>query len=215
MNRDLSDYRKTYEKSELLESSIPKNPLQLFKDWFAEVETAGGVEEVNAMSVSTIGMDGFPKTRVVLLKEVQDDGFVFYTNYNSEKGKAIQHNPQVCISFFWPNLERQVIIKGLAEKVSYDVSDRYFALRPIGSQLGAIASDQSEIIPNRQFLEKKLEDLEAANTSKNAVRPENWGGFIVKPQEYEFWQGRPNRLHDRIRFSNQIIEAWQIDRLSP
>lgn len=215
MNRDLSDYRKTYEKSELLESTIPNNPLQLFKNWFAEVETAGGVEEVNAMSISTIGIDGFPKTRVVLLKEVQDDGFIFYTNYNSEKGKAMQYNPQVCISFFWPNLERQVIIKGLAEKVSYKVSDRYFSLRPIGSQLGAIASDQSEIIPNRQFLEKKLEDLEAAYTSKNVVRPENWGGFLVKPQEYEFWQGRPNRLHDRIRFSNQIINTWQVDRLSP
>lgn len=215
MNKDLSDYRKTYEKSELLESSIPNNPLQLFKDWFAEVETAGGVEEANAMSVCTIGMDGFPKTRVVLLKEVQEDGFIFYTNYNSEKGKALQHNPQVCISFFWPNLERQVIIKGIAEKVSYEVSDRYFALRPIGSQLGAIASDQSEIIPNRQFLEKKLENLETAYTDKNVLRPENWGGFLVKPQEYEFWQGRPNRLHDRIRFSNQIIDAWQIDRLSP
>lgn len=215
MNKDLSDYRKTYEKSELLESSIPNNPLQLFKDWFAEVESAGGVEEVNAMSISTIGMDGFPKTRVVLLKEVQDDGFIFYTNYNSEKGKAIQYNPQVCISFFWPNLERQVIIKGLAEKVSYEVSDRYFALRPIGSQLGAIASDQSEIIANRQFLEKKLENLEANYFDKNVVRPENWGGFLVKPHEYEFWQGRPNRLHDRIRFRNQIIDAWQIDRLSP
>ena len=213
--KDLSNYRKTYEKNELLESNISHNPLQLFKDWFAEVEAFGGVEEANAMSISTVGIDGFPKTRVVLLKEIQNDGFVFYTNYNSEKGKALFYNPNVCLSFFWPNLERQIIIKGVAKKVSDEVSDKYFSSRPAGSQLGAIASEQSEVVDSRLFLEKKLESLEIEFTDKKIVRPENWGGFLIKPIEYEFWQGRPNRLHDRIRFSNLDKDNWNIERLSP
>jgi pyridoxamine 5'-phosphate oxidase len=213
--KDLSNYRKNYEKNELLEENISQNPLQLFKDWFAEVEAFGGVEEVNAMSISTVGIDGFPKTRVVLLKEIQNEGYVFYTNYNSEKGKALLHNPNVCLSFFWPNLERQIIIKGVAEKVADEVSDRYFSSRPAGSQLGAIASEQSEVVESRLFLEQKLTDLEAEYLNKKIDRPKSWGGFLIKPLEYEFWQGRPNRLHDRIRFSNNDHDKWQIERLSP
>ncbi len=213
--KDISNYRKSYDKNELLESNVSQNPMQLFKDWFSEVEAFGGVEEVNAMSVSTNGLDGFPKTRVVLLKQIQDDGFVFYTNYGSEKGHAIASNSKVCLSFFWPNLERQIIIKGIAKKVSNEISDTYFASRPAGSQLGAIASNQSEIVDSRLFLENKLKDLVQEFSNKKIERPPNWGGIIIKPIEYEFWQGRPNRLHDRLRFSNETNNAWKIERLSP
>lgn len=213
--KDISNYRKSYDKNELLEENVPENPLQLFKNWFAEVENFGGIEEVNAMSVSTIGTDGFPKTRVVLLKQIQDDGFVFYTNYDSEKGKALLENPKVCLSFFWPNLERQIIIKGRAQKVSSEVSDAYFSSRPVGSQLGAIASAQSEIVSSRSFLEKKLQNLDIEYANKTISRPANWGGILISPTEYEFWQGRPNRLHDRLRFSGGLNGKWTIDRLSP
>ena len=153
---DLSNYRKSYEKNELIESSIPEDPINLFHKWFHEVEDFGGVDEVNAMTVSTIGLDGFPKSRVVLLKKYNEEGFIFFTNYNSEKGKAILNNPNVCISFFWTSLERQVIIKGIAEKTSETISDNYFDSRPDGSKLGALASAQSEVIPNRSFLENEL-----------------------------------------------------------
>jgi pyridoxamine 5'-phosphate oxidase len=212
---DLSDYRKSYEKSALLETSIPEDPINLFHQWFHEVEDFGGIEEVNAMTVSTIGLDGFPKSRVVLLKKYSEEGFIFYTNYNSEKGKAITDNPNVCLSFFWHSLERQVIIKGIAEKTPTNISDGYFESRPDGSKLGAIVSNQSEVIPSRAFLEDKLKQLELDYQGKEILRPEFWGGFLVKPVEVEFWQGRPNRLHDRIRYQLQDDYSWKTDRLSP
>lgn len=212
---DLSNYRRSYEKGELTEQNLPEDPIALFKKWFHEVEDFGAVAEVNAMTVSTIGKDGFPKARVVLLKQFTYEGFIFYTNYNSEKGKAIEANPNVCLSFFWHELERQVIIKGVAEKVSENISDGYFESRPEGSRLGAIVSPQSEVIPSRDYLENKLHDLENEYKGKEIPRPKNWGGFIVKPVEVEFWQGRPNRLHDRIRYKLQEDFSWLTDRLAP
>ena len=212
---DLSNYRKSYEKSELIENQIPEDPINLFNRWFHEVEDFGGVDEVNAMTVSTLGFDGFPKSRVVLLKKFYEEGFIFYTNYDSEKGKAILNNPNICLSFFWHSLERQVIIKGIAEKTSSDVSDNYFATRPDGSRLGAIVSPQSEVVPSREFLSDKLKNLEKEFESKEIPRPKNWGGFLVKPVSVEFWQGRPNRLHDRLRYILQDDFSWKIERLAP
>jgi pyridoxamine 5'-phosphate oxidase len=215
MNQDLGNYRKSYEKNELLESNIPEDPINLFHRWFFEVQDFGGVDEVNAMTVSTIGLDGFPKARVVLLKKFYEEGFIFFTNYNSEKGKAIIENPNICLSFFWHSLERQVIIKGVAEKTPVNVSDNYFASRPDGSKLGAIVSNQSEVIPNREFLENNLKQLEMDYQGKEIPRPDYWGGFLVRPVEVEFWQGRPNRLHDRIRYHLQEDYSWKINRLAP
>jgi pyridoxamine 5'-phosphate oxidase len=213
--KDLSNYRKSYEKSELLETQIPDDPINLFHKWFYEAEDLNAAEEVNAMTVSTIGSDGFPKSRVVLLKKFNEDGFVFYTNYQSEKGKAILQNPNVCLSFFWPTVERQIIIKGTAEQTPDQISDNYFASRPDGSKLGAIVSPQSQVIPNRDFLAQNLSVLEKEWEGKDIPRPTHWGGFLVRPVEVEFWQGRPNRLHDRIRYQLQANFDWKIDRLAP
>ena len=213
--KDLHNYRKSYEKSELLETNIPEDPINLFNRWFHEVEDFGGVDEVNAMTVATIGLDGFPKSRVVLLKKFNEEGFIFYTNYDSEKGKAILNNPNVCLSFFWHSMERQVIIKGIAEKTPENISDNYFASRPDGSKLGAMVSAQSEVIPNRDYLEENLKRLEKEFEGKEIPRPTFWGGFLVRPVEVEFWQGRPNRLHDRIRYKLSENYDWKIERLSP
>lgn len=206
---DLSNYRKSYEKSQLLETSVPDYPLDLFRAWFDETEKANIAGEVNAMTISSIGLDGYPKSRIVLLKSFDDKGFTFFTNYNSEKGKAIAANPNVCLSFFWEEMERQVIIKGRAEKVDPSVSTAYFNSRPEGSRLGAIISPQSDVIPSREFLDEKL------TGDYDLQRPEHWGGYIVRPVEVEFWQGRANRLHDRIRYKLTVDGNWQRQRLAP
>jgi pyridoxamine 5'-phosphate oxidase len=213
--KDLSNYRKSYDKSELLETTISEDPINLFHKWFYEAEEQDNAGEINAMTVSTIGLDGFPKARVVLLKKFNEEGFIFYTNYNSEKGKAIANNHNICLSFFWHAMERQVIIKGIAEKTLDLVSDNYFDSRPDGSKLGAIVSPQSEVIPSRDYLEDNLKELETAFHGKEIPRPQHWGGFLVRPVEVEFWQGRPNRLHDRIRYQLQKDYSWKIERLSP
>ncbi|MEO8773862.1 MAG: pyridoxamine 5'-phosphate oxidase [Gelidibacter sp.] len=215
MNTDLGDYRRSYEKQELLESNISDNPMEVFQKWFYEVDANYDEGETNAMTISTLSLDGFPKSRVVLLKKYTHEGFIFYTNYKSEKGRDILANPKVCLSFFWPKAERQVIIKGTAEKVSANMSDGYFESRPRGSQLGALVSHQSEVVKNRKVLEEELHQLEEKYEGKDIPRPEHWGGFIVKPISIEFWQGRPNRLHDRIRFQLNQEFDWVMERLSP
>lgn len=211
---DLSDYRKSYDKNELIETNVPQDPMTLFQKWFYEVDESSE-HETNAMTVSTIGLDGFPKARVVLLKRFNEDGFVFYTNYESEKGKAISANPHICLSFFWHAHERQVIIKGIAEKIAPNMSDGYFESRPDGSKLGALVSNQSEVIASREVLENKLHILEEKYKGKEIPRPDFWGGFIVKPFSVEFWQGRPNRLHDRIRYKFEEDFNWKVERLAP
>lgn len=214
MEKDLQNYRKSYEKSELRLDQLHRDPILLFKDWFIEVEKAQLVDEVNAMNISTVGEDGFPKTRIVLLKKFSKNGFVFYTNYKSEKGLAIEKHPKVCLSFFWPAAERQVIVKGIVEKTSQEQSSNYFASRPRGSQMGAIVSPQSQPIPNREFLEEKLSELQKEESELK--RPEHWGGYIVKPHEIEFWQGRANRLHDRFLYTlDSKTNDWNIVRLAP
>jgi pyridoxamine 5'-phosphate oxidase len=212
---DLSDYRKSYEKDELIEKNIPEDPINLFHRWFCMANDNEMISEANAMSVATIGLDGFPKTRVVLLKKYNEEGFIFYTNYHSEKGKAIEKNPKVSLSFFWQALEKQIIIKGTATKVAANISDNYFESRPRGSQLGAIVSDQSKVIANRAELENSLKELENSLENSLIKRPENWGGYLVTPHQIEFWQGRPNRLHDRIRYTLQEDFTWKIERLAP
>jgi len=214
MEKDLSNYRKSYEKGELLFERTPSNPLKLYKDWFQYIDKCFPEEETNAMTISTIGKDGFPKNRVVLLKKYSDQGFIFYTNYNSEKGKAIQKNPNVCLSFFWQHAERQVIIKGKAEKISESTSDDYFNSRPRASQLGALASNQSEVINDRLVLELKHKELQIKYNGKEIPRPKHWGGYIVKPVSIEFWQGRANRLHDRVAY--KLIDGkWNKKMISP
>ncbi len=215
MENDLSNYRKSYEKQELLLKDVPENPMELFQKWFYEIDQFFPEDETNAMTLATIGLDGFPKSRVVLLKKYTYEGFIFFTNYNSEKGKAIASNPNVCLSFFWHGAERQIIIKGAVEKIAENLSDGYFESRPRGSQLAAIISNQSDVIKNRNVIEDKLNALELELEGKEVLRPDFWGGFIVKPIEIEFWQGRANRLHDRVRYKLQPDYNWAIDRLSP
>lgn len=215
MNNDLSDYRKTYTKKELLEENCPDNPIQLFQEWFLNADQTENVDESNAMTLTTIGLDEFPKSRVVLLKKYTWEGFIFYTNYDSEKGKAILTNNKVCLSFFWPSLEQQIIIKGEAEKIAENLSDGYFESRPDGSKLGAWASNQSEVVASREQLDQQLKSFEEKFRNQEIPRPKNWGGFIVKPLSMEFWQGRPNRMHDRIRYSLQKDFNWKMERLSP
>lgn len=214
MEKKLENYRRSYEKHELRRQNMEKDPVQQFKNWFEEVDNENSGIEANAMTLSTIGKDGFPKNRVVLLKNFSENGFTFFTNYESEKGKAIIENPKVCLSFFWPNMERQVIIKGEAEKVAAQISDVYFSSRPSESQMSAIVSNQSGVLPNREFLEEKLKALEEKDKGTKMVRPDFWGGFVVRPISFEFWQGRKNRLHDRFLYSLNNAE-WKIERLAP
>ena len=215
MKSDISDYRKSYLKGFLSENEIFDNPLKLFNKWFDEISENNPEIEINAMTLSTIDNDGFPRNRVVLLKYFSDEGFTFFTNYNSNKAKSILNNNKVSLSFFWEKMERQIIIKGRAFKTTDDISDEYFKSRPLGSKIGAlVSSNQSSVIPSRSFLEDEFKKIKKQFENTNISRPINWGGFIVKPIEYEFWQGRENRLHDRIRY-NKKDNKWIIERLSP
>lgn len=215
MQHDLSNYRQTYNLHSLREKDMHPNPMQVFQSWFFEAKNNPAVGEANAMSLSCVGTDGFPKTRVVLLKKFTEEGFIFFTNYHSEKGKAIASNPKVCLSFFWGALERQIIVKGEAEKLSEQENDAYFYSRPLGSQLGAVISQQSEVIPSDTYLEEQLKALERELGGQMPKRPAYWGGYLIRPSVIEFWQGRPNRLHDRFRYSLNEQYNWTMERLAP
>ncbi|MBW7869907.1 MAG: pyridoxamine 5'-phosphate oxidase [Flavobacteriia bacterium] len=214
MKQDLSDKRRDYKISEIDFNSILPNPVELFKKWYEETQDSNLILEPNAMNVSAIGEDGFPRNRVVLLKEFNDEGFVFYTNYESQKGKAIHSNPNVCLSFFWDRLERQVIIKGVAEKISQQQSAEYFGKRPFESQIGAMVSHQSSVIGADTDLMAEAHRLEKEFEGKQVPKPDYWGGFLVRPVEIEFWQGRPSRLHDRLRYRLKN-NSWITERLAP
>ena len=210
--KDLSDYRTSYDKSSLVEENLPLNPYKLFEKWFDELCESNSVIEPNAMTLSTVDFKNRPRNRVVLLKKISKKGFVFYTNYDSRKGIDINNNQNVSISFFWSSFERQVIIEGICSKISAKESDKYFYSRPIESQIGAIVSSQSTEIPNREYIENKFNSFKLK--SSEISRPSNWGGYIIKPRNIEFWQGRKNRLHDRIIYHYDETK-WSISRLSP
>lgn len=214
MEKDLAYHRKTYKKSELRADILTDNPMELFKAWFEEVEEIDKDSENNAMTLSSIDVSGFPHNRIVLLKKFNDQGFVYFTNYSSEKGKSIEGNSKVSLSFFWPSVERQVIVRGNAEKLSDEASDEYFNTRPRGSQIGAWVSHQSQPIENREVLENRQKELEEKFKDVSIPRPEFWGGYLIKPTAIEFWQGRPNRLHDRFLY---VLEGgdWKVERLAP
>jgi len=215
MKAKLASLRKSYEKGILDMDQITDNPIQLFQTWFYEAKESDSIDEANAMSLTTLGLDGYPRARVVLLKDYSEEGFVFFTNYHSDKGKSLLKHPKVGLSFYWPVLERQIIIKGTAEQLSAERSDQYFHSRPRGSQLGAHVSPQSEEIRDRKFLEDRQAEYEKKYENTEIPRPQHWGGILVVPSEIEFWQGRPNRLHDRICYVLENGLEWKTKRLAP
>lgn len=215
MKKILNNYRKFYKKRTLLEYEVPKNPILLFHRWFLDIKNCNLKNfEINAMSISTIKNNKYVENRIVLLKEYNDKGFIFFSNYNSRKAKSISLNNNVCLLFYWPFLERQIIIKGIALKISNKNSDKYFNQRPISHKIGAWASKQSSIIPSRDYLDKKYSIWKIFFKNKKIDRPIFWGGYIVKHYNIEFWQGRINRLHDIINYT-MINKKWIVRRISP
>lgn len=212
MDKSIADIRKDYTKASLSESDVAKNPLIQFRKWFDEA-ISSQVLEPNAMNLATIKNDRV-SSRIVLLKDLDERGFVFYTNYESQKGQQMANNQNVALTFFWPELERQVRIEGVVEKVSIEESTAYFHSRPRGSQIGAWVSPQSNTINSREFLEKRQDEYQRQFEGKEVPKPEYWGGYRVIPNLLEFWQGRSSRLHDRIQFE-RVDNDWKIERLSP
>ncbi len=213
MNQEIADLRTDYRLKTLNEEDVTVNATEQFSRWWQEA-VASHIEEVNAMTLATIAPDGMPSARIVLLKGYDERGFVFFTNYNSAKGKALAENPKAALVFFWKELERQVRIQGFVEKTSEEDSDNYFDSRPVGSRIGAWSSPQSEVIESRHILEDNVEKY-TSEIKSGIVRPKHWGGYRVKPVVVEFWQGRSNRLHDRIEYILQPDGSWKIVRLAP
>lgn len=210
---NIADIRKEYKLQTLLETDVATDPTVQFDKWWDEA-IKSDIDEVNAMTLATADKNNIPSARIVLLKGYDKKGFVFFTNYQSHKGQQLQQNHNACLVFFWKELERQIRITGTVEKISAAESDAYFTSRPAGSRIGAWASPQSSVIASRMVIEEKSKELEQQYADKNIPRPPHWGGYIVKPQQIEFWQGRPSRLHDRIQYSLQK-DRWVIERLAP
>ena len=198
----------------LRRSDLDPNPIRQFANWFTAAIEAS-IRDVNAMSLATAGRDARPSVRIVLLKSFDQDGFVFFTNYESAKGKQLDANPYAALGFYWIELDRQIRISGKVEKTSREESQAYFHSRPVGSQLGAWASRQSEIVDARRVLDARMAEMTERFRKKRIPLPPQWGGYRLKPDIMEFWQGRPNRLHDRFRYTRLVNESWQIDRLAP
>ncbi len=214
MDKNIAELRQDYTLQGLSETEIDSNPFAQFKEWFDEALSAD-ILEPNAMTVATTTPEGKPSARMVLLKDFDARGFVFYTNYNSHKAKELAENPQAALVFWWAELQRQVRISGRVEKVSDSESDKYFYSRPLSSRLGAWASNQSGVIENREVLEQNLEELKEKYQDREIPRPSHWGGIRVIPAEIEFWQGRSSRLHDRLVYTRMEDSSWKIERLSP
>lgn len=210
----IADIRKEYKLQTLEEEQVHANPITQFEKWWNEAITAS-IEEVNSMTLATASADGVPSARIVLLKGYDENGFIFFTNYESFKGKQIEENPRGCLVFFWKELERQVRVTGLIKKISAEASDQYYNGRPVGSKIGAIVSPQSQVIESKEWLMNREFELLKEYEGKPVSRPPHWGGYCVQPITIEFWQGRPNRLHDRIQYSLQENGEWKIERLAP
>lgn len=214
MNRDIANMRENYQWGNLMEENIKDHPVEQFKIWFDDAVNQK-ISEPNAMILATVSADHIPSARTVLLKGIEDQGFIFYTNYASRKGQDINQNANVSLLFLWKDIERQVRIRGKATKISKQQSEAYFHKRPKGSQIGAWTSPQSQLISDRSILEERKETLEKQyENEENLPLPEFWGGYIVKPKEIEFWQGRTSRLHDRILYTKNGT-SWDINRLAP
>ncbi len=209
----VADLRREYRRAGLDEALVDPDPFRQFGTWFTEAQAAG-IEEPNAMTLATASRDGMPSARTVLLKGFDERSFAFYSNYESHKGRDLLDNPRAALLFYWKELERQVRLTGLIERMSREETEGYFRTRPIGSQIGALVSRQSQVVPSRAALEDEFARLEAEYAGKTVPLPDYWGGFRLSPTSFEFWQGRPNRLHDRLRYRPDE-GGWRIERLSP
>lgn len=212
--RDIAQIRKEYMLESFLETDASPDPVEQFERWWDQAINSG-IDEINAMTLATVNAKGAPTARMVLLKGYDRNGFVFFTNYESQKARDLEKNPLACLVFFWKELERQIRIEGVAEKISAENSDAYFSSRPRGSQLGAWASPQSRMVPDRSYLEKARTETESRFSGKTVDRPAFWGGYIVRPLQMEFWQGRPDRMHDRIVYTMENPGIWSMARLAP